>query len=100
MALEQTLPKYRKMTESLILCVLLNNPTSGPAKSGGWFASEPFHLTFMPKKSDGTPVTTTNPNANNKVTVRHHFYIASSKADLEAKAAAWDAAQKAAAAKK
>jgi hypothetical protein len=67
---------------------------SGPAHKGGWFKTEPFHLTFLPKKKDGTPVKTKNPNAGNKETVKHHFYIASSVEDLKAKAAAWWAAHK------
>ena len=51
------------------------------------------------KKSDGTMISTMNPHTN-KQTTGHHFYLANDLPDLQAKAAAWDAARKAAAAKK
>ena len=72
---------------------------SGGAKKGGYYKSEPFHLTFRVKKSDGTMISTMNPHTN-KQTTGHHFYLANDLPDLQAKAAAWDAARKAAAAKK
>jgi hypothetical protein len=66
---------------------------SGPAHKGGWFPTEPFHLTFEVKTADGKPITTENPNAGGKETVKHHFYIAESVEDLRAKAEAWWASQ-------
>jgi hypothetical protein len=61
---------------------------SGGAHEGGTVSTEPFHLTFKAAKADGTLIPTQNPHTN-KSTVSHHFYVASDKEDLKAKAAKW-----------
>ena len=55
---------------------------------GGFSRSEPFHLTYLLRRVDGSYLKTINLYTNRE-TIRHHFYIDSSKASLEANAVAW-----------